>query len=179
MYLILISQLILLTTFQYPPIDKGPIPRIEIHQIKFSLNLPYFSMNSADRRIRENHIHRCLKFPHYQQFLVQQNRRKFSFLLAHQRTASCLRSLRQYHGQFCSILCLSMSPSAIFSIRLVKIDVFLSFFLPILGLIAAFVFRRHNYIRNYKACRKGVIAFAATLGVCVALLLLFIVIAIL
>lgn len=55
----------------------------------------------------------------------------------------------------------------------------LSFFLPILGLIAAFVFRRHNYIRNYKACRKGVIAFAATLGVCVALLLLFIIIAIL
>lgn len=55
----------------------------------------------------------------------------------------------------------------------------LSFFLPILGLIAAFVFRRHNYIRNYKACRKGVIAFAATLGVCVAMLLLFIVIAIL
>lgn len=55
----------------------------------------------------------------------------------------------------------------------------LSFFLPILGLIAAFVFRRHNYIRNYKACRKGVIAFAATIGVCVALLLLFIVIAIL
>ena len=55
----------------------------------------------------------------------------------------------------------------------------LSFFLPILGLIAAFVFRRHNYIRNYKACRKGVIAFAATLGVCVALLLLFIVLAIL
>lgn len=55
----------------------------------------------------------------------------------------------------------------------------LSFFLPILRLIAAFVFRRHNYIRNYKACRKGVIAFAATLGVCVALLLLFIVIAIL
>lgn len=55
----------------------------------------------------------------------------------------------------------------------------LSSFLPILGLIAAFVFRRHNYIRNYKACRKGVIAFAATLGVCVALLLLFIVIAIL
>ena len=34
-------------------------------------------------------------------------------------------------------------------------------------------------IGNYKACRKGVIAFAATLGVCVALLLLFIVIAIL
>ena len=55
----------------------------------------------------------------------------------------------------------------------------LSFFLPILGLIAAFVFRRHNYIRNYKACRKGVIAFAATLAVCIVLLLIFIVIAIL
>ena len=55
----------------------------------------------------------------------------------------------------------------------------LSFFLPILGLIAAVVFRRHNYIRNYKACRKGVIAFAATLAVCIVLLLIFIVIAIL
>ena len=55
----------------------------------------------------------------------------------------------------------------------------LSFFLPILGLIAAFVFRRHNYIRNYKACRKGVVAFAVTLAACVAVLLLFIVIAIL
>ena len=55
----------------------------------------------------------------------------------------------------------------------------LSFFLPIIGLIAAIVFRRHNYIRNYKACRKGVIAFAATLAVCVLVLLLFIVIAVL
>ena len=55
----------------------------------------------------------------------------------------------------------------------------LSFLLPILGLIAAFVFRRHNYIRNYKACRKGVVAFAVTLAACAAVLLLFIVIAIL
>ena len=55
----------------------------------------------------------------------------------------------------------------------------LSFFLPILGLIAAFVFRRHNYIRNYKACRKGVVAFAVTLAACAAVLLLFIIIAIL
>ena len=55
----------------------------------------------------------------------------------------------------------------------------LSFFLPIIGLIAAIVFRRHNYIRNYKACRKGVIAFAATLAVCVLALLLFIIIAVL
>ena len=55
----------------------------------------------------------------------------------------------------------------------------LSFFLPIIGLIAAIVFRRHNYIRNYKACRKGVMAFAATLAVCVLVLLLFIIIAVL
>lgn len=33
----------------------------------------------------------------------------------------------------------------------------LSFFLPILGLLAAFVFRKKNYIRNYKKCRKGAI----------------------
>lgn len=55
----------------------------------------------------------------------------------------------------------------------------LSFFLPIFGIIAAVLFLKRNYIRNYKACRKGVIAFAGFLGVCVALLLLFIVIAIL
>ncbi len=33
----------------------------------------------------------------------------------------------------------------------------LSFFLPILGLLAAFVFRKKNYIRNYKKCKKGAI----------------------
>ena len=38
---------------------------------------------------------------------------------------------------------------------------------------------RDSYIRNYKMCKKGVIAFAGVLGICVALLLLFIVIAIL
>ena len=55
----------------------------------------------------------------------------------------------------------------------------LSFFLPIFGIIAAVLFLKHNYIRNYKMCKKGVIAFAGVLGICVALLLLFIVIAIL
>lgn len=34
---------------------------------------------------------------------------------------------------------------------------FLAFFLPILGLIAGFVFRKHNYIRNFKALKKGAI----------------------
>jgi oligopeptide transport system ATP-binding protein len=33
----------------------------------------------------------------------------------------------------------------------------ISFFLPILGIIAAFVFRKMNYIRNYKRCKKGAI----------------------
>lgn len=34
---------------------------------------------------------------------------------------------------------------------------FLAFFLPILGLIAGFVCRKHNYIRNFKALKKGAI----------------------
>ncbi|MBP3198811.1 MAG: ATP-binding cassette domain-containing protein [Butyrivibrio sp.] len=33
----------------------------------------------------------------------------------------------------------------------------ISFFLPILGLIAAFIFRKKNYIRNYKRCKNGAI----------------------
>ena len=37
-----------------------------------------------------------------------------------------------------------------------------SFFLPIPGLIAAFIFKKFNYIRNFKACRKG-----AVIGLCV------------
>lgn len=45
--------------------------------------------------------------------------------------------------------------------------VVLSFLLPILGLPAAILFRKHNYIRNFKACRLGVTAF----GIFVAALL--------
>lgn len=45
----------------------------------------------------------------------------------------------------------------------------LSFLFPILGIIAAVVFRNKNYIRNYKACRKGVIA-----GITVFLLIVLI-----
>ena len=55
----------------------------------------------------------------------------------------------------------------------------LSFFLPLLGLIAAFVFRRFNHIRNYKACKKGALIGLATLGAIIlffALMLLFAVI---
>lgn len=48
----------------------------------------------------------------------------------------------------------------------------LSFFLPVPGLIAAFLFRRVNYIRNYKACKKGAVAGLITLGVVGVLFLL-------
>ena len=34
----------------------------------------------------------------------------------------------------------------------------MSFFLSILGLIGAVIFRNHNYIRNYKVMKKGAIA---------------------
>ncbi len=34
---------------------------------------------------------------------------------------------------------------------------FFSFLLPIIGLIVGFIFRKHNYIRNYKSCKKGAI----------------------
>ena len=40
----------------------------------------------------------------------------------------------------------------------------LSFLLPILGFPAAYIFKRHNYIRNFRACRKGAWAAIAFLG---------------
>ena len=52
----------------------------------------------------------------------------------------------------------------------------LSFLLPILGLIAAVLFRKKNYIRNYKMCKKGaivgLIVFAAIIVLFGILLLL-------
>lgn len=54
----------------------------------------------------------------------------------------------------------------------------LSFFLPVIGLIAAFIFRKNNYIRNYKACKKGAIAGFAVLGVLILLLLVFLLLAV-
>lgn len=55
----------------------------------------------------------------------------------------------------------------------------LSFFLPVFGLIAAYIFRRRNYIRNYKACRKGALAFFACVGVLIVVLGIFMLIAVL
>lgn len=46
----------------------------------------------------------------------------------------------------------------------------LSFFLPIAGIIAAYIFKKHNYIKNLRACKKGAIAGFITIG---AILLLF------
>lgn len=54
----------------------------------------------------------------------------------------------------------------------------LAFFLPILGAIAAYFFRRHNYIRNYKKCRKGVIAALICIGVLLTLLAFLLIMAV-
>ena len=54
---------------------------------------------------------------------------------------------------------------------------FLSFFLPIIGLIAGLCFRKHNYIRNYKSCKKGAIAGLIFRGVIILIFLLLILLA--
>ncbi len=48
----------------------------------------------------------------------------------------------------------------------------LSFFLPIPGLIAAFIFLKKNYIRNFKMCRKGAVIGLIVLAVIIVLFLL-------
>ena len=48
----------------------------------------------------------------------------------------------------------------------------LSFFLPLLGLIALLIFKHYNYIRNYKACKKGTIYGAIVIGVIVGIFLI-------
>ena len=45
-----------------------------------------------------------------------------------------------------------------------------SFLFPLFGLIGGAIFKKFNYIRNFKACRKGALAGLGTLG---AILLLF------
>ncbi len=54
----------------------------------------------------------------------------------------------------------------------------LSFLLPILGLIAAYLFRKKFYMRNYHACKKGAIYGLITLGVILLIFALFIVLAV-
>lgn len=55
----------------------------------------------------------------------------------------------------------------------------LSFFLPIFGLIAAVIFRKFNYIRNYKACKKGAIIGLIVIAAIVVLFLLLLLLSIL
>ena len=54
----------------------------------------------------------------------------------------------------------------------------LSFFLPLLGLIAGFIFRKFNHIRNYKACKKGALIGLGVLGVVILLFCLLLVLAV-
>lgn len=53
-----------------------------------------------------------------------------------------------------------------------------SFFLPIPGLVAGFIFRHFNYMRNYKMCKKGAIIGFLVLGIIVLLFLLLILLAV-
>ena len=55
----------------------------------------------------------------------------------------------------------------------------LSFFLPLLGLIAAVVFRKFNHIRNYKACKKGAIIGLCTFAAVILFFALMLVLAVL
>ena len=47
-----------------------------------------------------------------------------------------------------------------------------SFFLPIIGIIAAMIFKKHRHYRNYKACKKGAIAGFIVIAVFIVLFLL-------
>ena len=54
----------------------------------------------------------------------------------------------------------------------------LAFFLPIIGIIAALILNKHNYIRNYKVLKKGAIAGFIVIAVLILLLILAIVLAV-
>ncbi len=54
----------------------------------------------------------------------------------------------------------------------------LSFFLPVLGLIACLVFRHYRHMRNFRACKKGTVAGFITLGVILLLFLLLLLLAV-
>ena len=55
---------------------------------------------------------------------------------------------------------------------------FLSFLLPILGIIGALLFRHYNHIRNYKACWKGAIAGLIFLAVILVIFILLLILAV-
>lgn len=49
----------------------------------------------------------------------------------------------------------------------------LSFILPIISIIMAYIFKRHNYMKNFKALKKGAIAGLITRGVILLLFVFF------
>lgn len=55
----------------------------------------------------------------------------------------------------------------------------ISFFLPVLGIILAMVFKNHNYMRNYKIWKKGAVIGFIVLAVLIVIFLLGIVLAML
>ena len=54
----------------------------------------------------------------------------------------------------------------------------LSLLLPLIGILAAVIFRKNNYIRNYKACKKGALIGFGILGAIIALFLIFLLLAV-
>ena len=47
-----------------------------------------------------------------------------------------------------------------------------AFFLPIIGIIVGLIFKKHNHIRNFKACLKGALIGIGLLAAIVAIFLL-------
>ena len=54
----------------------------------------------------------------------------------------------------------------------------LSFFLPVPGLIAGWIFKKFNHIRNFKACKKGALIGLGVFGGIIALFLLLLLLAV-
>jgi len=55
----------------------------------------------------------------------------------------------------------------------------LSFFLPVIGIIAALLFKHYKHYRNFKACKKGVLSSLAVIGVVLAVFAIALLIAVL
>ena len=59
-----------------------------------------------------------------------------------------------------------------------KLYTILSFFLPLIGLIAGLVFKHFNHIRNYKACKKGALIGFGMIGAIILLFCLLLILAV-
>ena len=58
-------------------------------------------------------------------------------------------------GDFIIFKYVSRHPAFIPGLIVFEVAALLAFILPIIGLIMGGIFRKHNYMRNRKACRKG------------------------